>query len=93
VASYNDITTKFSKLKGWPSQSFINQSLLRKSALEAVYAGHFSSGDITRARWRVPERNHAIEQNVTVHEKSRKAELFNVNQKVFQVVNFDQIDN
>jgi len=40
VARYNDITTKFSKLKGWPSQSLINQPLLRKSALEAVYAGY-----------------------------------------------------
>ena len=93
MASYNDITTKFSKLKGWPSQTYINQSLLRKSALEAVYAGHFSSGDNTRARWRVPDGNHAIKQNVTVHEKSRKAEPFNGNQKVVQVVNFDQIDN
>jgi len=26
----------------------------------------------------VPERNHAIEQSVTVHEKSRKTEPFNV---------------
>jgi len=32
VASYNDITKNYSKLKGWPSQSLINQSLLRKSA-------------------------------------------------------------
>jgi len=32
VASYNDVTKIFSKLKGWPSQSLINQSLLRKSA-------------------------------------------------------------
>jgi len=31
VASYNNITKHFSKLKGWPLQSFINQSLLRKS--------------------------------------------------------------
>jgi len=38
------------------------------------------------------ERNHAIKQSVTVHEKSRKAEPFNVNQKFVQVVNFDQID-
>jgi len=60
VARYNDITTKFSTLKGLPSQSLINQSLLRKSALEAVYAGYFSSGDNTRARWRVPDGNHAI---------------------------------
>jgi len=33
VASYKDITKYFSKLKGWPSQNLINQSLLRKSAL------------------------------------------------------------
>jgi len=32
VASYNDITKTFSKLKSWPSQSLINQSLLTKSA-------------------------------------------------------------
>jgi len=31
VASYNDITKILLKLKGWPSQSLINQSLLRKS--------------------------------------------------------------
>ena len=31
VFSYNDITKYFSKLKGWPYQSLINQSLLRKS--------------------------------------------------------------
>jgi len=41
----------------------------------------FSSGDNTRARKRMPERNHAIKQSVTVHEKSRKAEPFNVHWK------------
>jgi len=50
MASYNNINTKFSKVKGWPSQSLINQSLLRKSTLEAIYVGHFSSGDNTHAR-------------------------------------------
>jgi len=29
----------------------------------------------------VPERSHAIKQSVTVHEKSRKAEPFNVHWK------------
>jgi len=39
---------------------------------------HSCSGDYTRTRWRVPERNHAVKQSVTVHEGSRKAERFNV---------------
>jgi len=41
VASYNDITKIFSKLKGWPSQSLINQSLLRKSAFGSGLKGTF----------------------------------------------------
>jgi len=31
-----------------------------------------SSGDNTRAQWRVPERNHAIKQSVAVHERIKK---------------------
>ena len=38
VASYNDITKHFSKLKGWPLQSLINQSLLRKSVTDLLAA-------------------------------------------------------
>jgi len=38
------------------------------------------------------ETTRLIKQTVTVHEISRKAEPFNVNQKVVQVINFDQIE-
>jgi len=40
----------------------------------------------------VPERNHAIKQSVIVHEKSRKAEPFNVTRKFVQVVDFNQTE-
>jgi len=42
---------------------------------------HFSSGDNTRTRWRMPERGHTIKQSVTVHENSRMAEPSNVHWK------------
>ena len=43
VASYNDITKIFSKLKGWPSQSLINQSFfIFRELLRSVQSHGFS---------------------------------------------------
>jgi len=81
VASCNNITKNFSKLKGWPSQSLIDQSLLRKSTFGSGLTDTFSL-EITHVRGDACQSEAMrFKQSVTVHEKSRKAEPSNVHWK------------